>query len=348
MDLKYTKMLISTSRWMKCNVVLLVFALITLFGYGCVAADQDPLNQEEAISPAPDYSQDFSWVSKPGVCEKPVDVFYVYPTIYDGQSPLNMDIRDHDLRFDAQHLVDIQASVYSESANIFAPYYRQMSFAVLDPEEDMFQNEYFRIGYEDVSRAFEYYLKHFNNGRPFILAGHSQGSMALIILMREHFKNPNLQKQLVAAYLIGYSVTSQDFKNYPWMKPATQAIDIGVIISYNTQAPETTGSPVLLPGAYCINPLNWATDEIPADKSLNLGAVFFSDTNSSIEREVVNYTGACVDKKTGALVTTPPDELDGGAFPPGVYHKYDYAFWYRNIEKNVNARCKNYFEQNRK
>ena len=75
MDLKYTKMLISTSRWMKCNVVLLVFALITLFGYGCVAADQDPLNQEEAISPAPDYSQDFSWVSKPGVCEKPVDVF---------------------------------------------------------------------------------------------------------------------------------------------------------------------------------------------------------------------------------------------------------------------------------
>jgi len=345
MSIKHRKMLTITGHRMKCNEVLFVFALIALLCNGCVAHNYDSLNQGEAILSAPDYSQDSSWVSKPGVCDKPVDVFYVYPTIYGGQSPPNMDINDRDLRLDAQHLVDVQASAYSESANIFAPYYRQMSFAELNPEEDMFQNKYLRIGYEDVSRAFEYYLKHFNNGRPFILAGHSQGSMVLIILMREHFKKSNLQEQLVAAYLIGYSVTSQDFKDYPWMKPATQAADIGVIISYNTQAPGTTGSPVLLPRAYCINPLNWVIDETPADKSLNLGAVFFSDTNSSIEREVANYTGACVDKETGALVTTPPDEFDIGPFPQGVYHKYDYAFWYRNIEENVSTRCKNYFEK---
>jgi len=333
---------------MKRHSILFALATIALFYWGCGTTQQASITHNETTPPAPDYSQNSSWVSKARVCDKPVDVFYVYPTIYDGQSPANMDIHDRDLRLEAQHLVDVQASVYSESANIFAPYYRQMSLAELNPEEDMFQNQYLRIGYEDVSRAFEYYLKHFNKGRPFILAGHSQGSMALIILMREHFKKSNLQKQLVAAYLIGYSVTSQDFKNYPWMKPATQAADIGVIVSYNTQAPETTGSPVLLPGAYCINPLNWTTDEIPADKSSNLGAVFFNDTSNHIDREVPSYAGACVDKETGALVTTPPDELDTGPFPQGVYHKYDYAFWYRNLEENVRARCKNYSEQNRK
>ncbi|MBW2021219.1 MAG: hypothetical protein JRI65_14715 [Deltaproteobacteria bacterium] len=55
-----------------------------------------------------------------------------------------------------------------------------------------------------------------------------------------------------------------------------------------------------------------------------------------------------MDKETGALVTTPPDEFDIGPFPQGVYHKYDYTFWYRNLEENVRTRCKNYLDQNRK
>jgi len=348
MNNNHTGTVINRRQRIKHHLILFALATIALFCWACGTIDQASMTHNEATPHAPDYSQHSSWVFHDRIFDKPVDVFYVYPTIYNGQSPANMDIQNHDLRLSAKHLVDIQASVYSESANIFAPYYRQMSLAELNPEEDMFQNEYFRIGYEDVSRAFEYYLKHFNNGRPFILAGHSQGSMTLIVLMREHFKKSDLQKHLVAAYFIGYSVTSKDFKGYPWMKPATQAADLGVIISYNTQAPGATGSPVLLPGAYCINPLNWTTDEIPADKSLNLGAVFFSDTSNDIEREVLNYAGACVDKETGALVTTSPEKFDIGPFPQGVYHKYDYAFWYRNLQKNVRTRCKNYLDQNSK
>jgi hypothetical protein len=207
-----------------------------------------------------------------------------------------MDIHDADLRSTAKHLLDTQASVYSNDANLFAPFYRQMSMARLNSDKDEYQNPYFRIGYQDVSQAFEYYLKHLNNGRPFILAGHSQGAMTLISLMRERFRNPALQTQLVAAYLIGYSLTSEDFKNYPWMKPAAGADDTGVIISYNTQAPGTTGSPVLLPNAYCINPLNWTTDETPADKTLNLGAVFFNAENGNIDREIPHYAGAGIDE----------------------------------------------------
>jgi pimeloyl-ACP methyl ester carboxylesterase len=318
--------------------LLILFVLIALLPLGCASHGQHSAAGNASTLQAPDYSRGSDWVFKTGAPDKAVDVFYVYPTIYVGKSPTNMDIHDQALRGIAEHLMDAQAGAYSGDANLFAPYYRQMSMAMLDSDEDMYKSPYFQTGYGDVSRAFDYYLKHFNNGRPFILAGHSQGTMVLINLMRDRFDDPRMQKQLVAAYLIGYSITREDLKNYPWMKPATRANDIGVIISYNTQAPGTTASPVLLPNAYCINPLSWTTDETPADKSLNLGAVFFNGKTSDIEREVLHYTGARVDKATGALVAILPETLDVGGFPPGVYHKYDYALWFRNLKANVALR----------
>ncbi|MBI9111301.1 DUF3089 domain-containing protein [Maridesulfovibrio ferrireducens] len=299
----------------------------------------------ECIPACPDYSKNISWASKPVNPQKSVDVFYVYPTIYPKTSPKNMDIFDKTLRSDVQGLLKAQAGVFSGSANLFAPYYRQVTFACLDPKQDMMLNSYFRIGADDVHRAFDYYLNFLNNGRPFILAAHSQGSVVMLDLIRSRFKDPKLQNALVAAYLIGYSVTDEDLKNYPWIKPAQKADDTGVVISWNTQAPGATGSPVLRPGAICINPLTWTTDETPADKSLNLGAVFFDDFKGTIIREVPHYTGARVDKKIGALITTPPEKVEIGHFPKGVLHKFDYAFWYRNIEKNVQDRIKSYFKK---
>jgi len=348
MNYQHTKILGIYKQATKKHVILLTLVLIALICWGCGTIPQTTIDLGGEIPQAPDYQKSSSWVFQTPTPDKPIDVFYVYPTIYAEDSPANMDINTADLRGAAKHLIDVQASVYSESANIFAPYYRQMSFAKLNPEEDTYKNQYFQLGYSDVSRAFEYFLENLNQGRPFILAGHSQGTMVLIQLMREHFKKPDLQNQLVAAYLIGYSITPEVFATYPWMKPATQATDTGVIISYNTQAPGATGSPVLLPGAFCINPLNWTTDETPADKLSNLGAVFFNDTTSHIEREIPHYAGARVDKETGALVTTLPEGLDIGAFPLGVYHKYDYALWYCNLKANVKTRCKNYFEKNEK
>jgi hypothetical protein len=94
-----------------------------------------------------------------------------------------------------------------------------------------------------------------------------------------------------------------------------------------------------------MNPLTWTTEDTPADKSLNLGSVFFNSTTGDIEREIPNYAGARVDKATGALVTELPEDLDTDPFPQGVYHKYDYALWYRNLEKNVELRCQSYLRQ---
>lgn len=181
-----------------------------------------PLCTKINASSLPDYAHKSSWVHQTTTPSKEIDVFYVYPTIYTEQSPANLDINNPQLRNTATHLLHAQAAVYSKTTNLFSPYYRQMSLGRLNPDEDMYKNQYYLIGYNDVATAFEYYLKHLNNGRPFILAGHSQGSMILSNLMRDYFDDVKLLKQLVATYLIGYSITNEDFQTYPWIKPATK------------------------------------------------------------------------------------------------------------------------------
>lgn len=311
--------------------------------------------KEAAKLPAPDYRDEYCWVSKPQRIDKKVDVFYVHPTIYTAETPMNMDISAPELRAYAEGLAIAQAGVYSETANLFAPFYRQQSAAVQNQftaagGTNMFIDPSFQLGAGDVKAAFAHYLEHFNEDRPFILAGHSQGTMTLIDLMREKFDNPALQKRLVAAYLIGYSVTKDDFKTYPWMKLMQSADDTGVIITYNTEGPGATGSPVYLEGAVVVNPLNWKTDSTPAGRSEHMGAVFFDDAKGERIEEIDHFAETYVDTDKGVLVirnmkdpASPKiDLINLGRFPAGVYHRYDYAFFFNNLKANVAARIHSY------
>ena len=305
-----------------------------------------------------DYSDKYNWVAIPEKNNKAVDVFYVHPTIYSGKSPKNMDISNPGLRSLAKGLMITQAGVYSESANLFAPFYRQQSGAVQDEftakgGTNMFIDPTFQLAARDVEIAFDYYLKHLNRNRPFIIAGHSQGTMTLINLMRKRFNDPNLQKRLVAAYLIGYSVTKDDLKKYPWMKRAKGAKDTGVIITYNTEGPGSKGSPVYLKGAIAINPVNWKNDSTPAKRSEHLGAVFFDSQKAKLIEEIDNFAEAYLDTQKGVLViknmkkpTSPEiDLVHFGRFPAGVYHRFDYAFWFNNLKQNVKQRINSYLSQ---
>ena len=128
-----------------------------------------------------------------------VDVFYVYPTMFGGdKKPMNMDIKDVELREAAQKVSKMQVGVFTEDCNLFAPYYRQMSMNGLRMSPDSL-DIYFSTGYSDVKRAFKYYLDKLNQGRPFIIAGHSQGSMILIRLMKEMFYSIIADKRMIAA-----------------------------------------------------------------------------------------------------------------------------------------------------
>ena len=304
---------------------------------------------------APDYSHEFNWASKPETREKPVDVFYVYPTIYAGSYPRNMSIANAENRTNVQKMLIAQAGVYAESANLFAPYYRQESMlARLDFEATgKTIDETFQLGYNDVENAFAYYLEHLNNGRPFILAGHSQGTLALIELMKNTFDNAALQDKLVAAYLIGFSLTKNDLAQYPWMKIVQSSDDVGRIITFNTEAPGAPESFIHREGAIAVNPLSWTTTGDKATSDSHLGAKFFSVSTGELLEEIDNFSSAQVDTKKGVLLITDMkspmqediDLSDFGIFPNGIYHKYDYSFWYNNLSENVKTRIAAYLEK---
>lgn len=333
------------------NIILAMLSIGTIAITGCTNIKTTKINTPKA----PDYSLKSSWVTQPKTIEKDVDVFYIYPTIYVGQEPKNMDITNPKLRANAKRLLTSQAGVYSSSGNLFAPFYRQQSAITQSMKAnnggiDAFADPVFLTGYKDAEKAFDYYLKNLNKNRPFILAGHSQGSMIIINLLRNKLNNPKLQARLVAAYPIGYSVTNKDLKKYPWMKLASGETDTGVIITFNTEGPNAGESPVLLNGAVAINPLNWKTDSTPATRNKNIKARFFSTVNGKQLEAIPCFAGAYINTNTGALIATDIqpitskkiDIVNMGRWSKEVYHRYDYAFWYDNLKENVAKRIDAY------
>ena len=204
-----------------------------------------------------------------------VDHNYV-PTVYVDPSPNAPKIAPIDsemMRTGAQGMFKIQASVFAESTNVFAPYYRQNNITTLagkNEEETLaVQSNEPRI---DIYGALDYYFENYNNGRPFILAGHSQGSIMLRVALRDYFKaKPELLDRMIATYAIGYSITKEDLKVNPALKFAEAADDTGVIVSWNTEGPENKDqeNTVVLKDALAINPINWKRDDIASGCPVN-------------------------------------------------------------------------------
>ena len=107
-----------------------------------------------------------------------------------------------------------------------------------------------------MRRAFAHYLKHQNQGRPFVLAGFSQGALIALELMRE--MDDSTYARMVAAYIIGTNISQEMLDSVPRIRPAQRADDTGVTICYNSVR---DASCTLWPrSAVAINPVNWRTD----------------------------------------------------------------------------------------
>jgi hypothetical protein len=196
----------------------------------------------------------------------------------------------------------------------------------------------------DVFAALDYYFENLNGGRPFILAGHSQGSIMQGYVLGEYMKaHPDYLKRMLAAYVIGYSITEEALKDNPHLKFAEGADDTGVIVSWNTEGPGNTNNIVALPGAISINPLNWKRDETYASAEENLGGYILNE--QAVKMEVVPHAAdAQVNLKRGVIVTktTAMEPIPAAVFGPASYHNGDYGLYYNNIKENVAKRIAAY------
>lgn len=366
----------------------------------CAAAPLALPGCGSSTAPAPaavptDYALAQSWVTVPSA-SRAVDVFFVYPTTYNAPTgslgptwtaAWNVSVAQARLDTTIKTHVTSKAGVFARAGtNLYVPYYQQASgLDVLDallygsaPENAAAASAALQVAYADVANAFDYYLAHFNkdasgNPRPFILAGHSQGSNLLLMLLQDKFSDPALRAQLVAAYVVGWSITAEDLAGSP---AALQQVGVcglpasrtaGCIVTYNTQAypgawtqePGTPKYGIVKPNAYCVNPLTWVATgpggvESPAaDPASNLGAIFYSgqlgstppvsyapDALGDDRFEIAAYTGAQC--SGGGLVVDaaalPTPATHANLAPPydqlPMFHNYDYDFFYRNLEQD--------------
>jgi hypothetical protein len=304
---------------------------------------------------ATDYSQSAHWLALPSSPDKAVDVFYVYPTSWSkvkDSDPNTCAIDDPAMLKGSKMAFDRQATALETVGNIYAPYYRQMDARYqlalpLAEQIKSIQGE----PVTDVTAAFEYYLAHYNNGRPFILAGHSQGSNVLLYLLSDYMKShPDVYKRMIAAYVIGYPVTGDFLAQNPHLRFAEGPGDTGVIISYNTEAPTIHGTNPIMkgqPGAIAINPITWTRGEELATAQQSLGSLM-PDANGNLAT-VPHHYDARVDKTKGVVICSTGNEEQlspgTGTLYKGIYHLYDYSFYYYNIRDNAAIRTQNFLNK---
>ncbi|MFQ9627546.1 MAG: DUF3089 domain-containing protein [Enterococcus avium] len=314
---------------------------------------KEPEKAGEAIK-ASDYSNTDNWLAKPTEITSQADVFMLYPTAYaqknENSSPV-AKIDNPTMRAGAQVFLATQGSAFDTSGNVYAPYYRQLDAKWLLTKSKEEQAQYTDgVPKADVMAAFDYYIKHENNNRPFILVGHSQGARMLKAIMYDYFKNnPGVSDRMIAAYVLGQSVTQQEMNDNPQVKFATGPDDTGVVISYNTVAPDFTGTlPTWDEGALAINPINWRTDGTPATAEENLGSYVRNDNGDY--SKVMNLADATVDGTRGLVVSSTVDkakyempESTRKIFPAGSFHNNDISFYYYNLQQNAENREAQYF-----
>ena len=314
-----------------------------------------------AAAKAPDYSKVSSWCQIPAIT-KDVDTFYILATEYMGFNEGDPDYATMDnveMVEGAPVQYAMNASAFAESTNVFMPFYRQSGLRYageIYKRDGNIDAAISGMPYDDITAALDYYFKNYNNGRPFILASHSQGSAIAQLVLKKYFKeHPEYYERMVAAYVIGYAVTKDYLAANPHLKFATGESDASVIISWNTEGKrnveENVTTCVLFPNAISINPINWKLDGTYASASENLGSLVLNEENTTFEIANVGADAQVIPSRgvvlTNAEIEPMPAELAAVAsefFGPDGRHESDYTFYYNNIKANVAKRIATYFE----
>ena len=335
---------------MKTKRFLSLFIAVVLCLSSFTAFAEEIVMEYSPFDEYVDYSNMYFWSRWNNGDDKPADLFFVCPTVDMGkEGNYNAYITDEKYRESFDGATNMELGIYDDATRVYAPYYRQATFPVysLSKEE---QEKYLSAAYEDVKKAFLYFADQTDATRPLILAGFSQGADMIIRLMKDLFDEPQYQRRLVAAYPIGWKLTEDEAREYPHLMPAEGETDTGVIVTFNSEDKDITSSLIVGENekTYSINPLKWKTTSEVADKSLNKGACF-TDYSGNIKEEIPNFTGAYIDEERGTLKVTDvkPEDYPGKLFDDGIYHLYDYQFFFRNLEENVGKRLLAFNEKNK-
>lgn len=325
--------------------------------------------------PPPDYSTSEAWLALPdrdglerstpvglapvSEAEALADVFFIHPTTIAAKDVWNAtwDASDAAAPLNPAVLLG-QASAFNACCRIYAPRYRQATLPALSKSQAAVD-----LAYEDIAAAFRQFVAQRNQGRPFILASHSQGTLHAIRLLQTEILDTPQQARMVAAYLIGgYAPEAFREIGLPICDAADQT---GCVLSWNAAKPGNPLARLVIDGktywwrgelksedqppAICVNPLTWraqtGTDDA-APPSLNTGTMPlprapFPEASSVLPALAPGLTGARC--RNGLLEVdlsrdTPATYGDPLTRWAGSYHLNDYGLFYRSLRENAVTR----------
>ena len=351
----------------KFGVVAVLLVIVLLIGLiaGCTSSSNTGKSSSSATSSTgqtTNYASKANWLALPSstAATKKVDVFFLYPTVYqqaNSSAPMVCAINNPQMQTGAKAAFSRDATVFEPLANIYAPWYQQAAIQVLSLPQAQQQSIVGGQPTSDCVAAFDYYIKHYNKGKPFILASHSQGSNIMANLMAQYMKkNPKVNKRMLAAYVPGWSFTPQYLSQNPELKFAEGPDDTGVIVSYNTTSPAPQmPDPVVLPGAMVINPITWTRSETLATAAQNLGSISVGSDGYPVmdaqgnPQKVLNFADAQIKTSTGTLIcsTVNPSVIAPGnpLVGAGIYHTFDIPFYYFDLRANAANRIDRYLKK---
>ena len=253
-------MALNCKVWIKTLASLLVFT-------GLAGACRPPIGH---IPPRPDYTSPDCWFTQ---LQDPDstggDILYFISTcINDWKTPQGDTCFYADIYNPVQRArmdrENVRISAYmAPGNNFYSPYYRFLAGTTIASRNEDLVELREHLSMLDVKRAFDAFQASRDRSRPFVLAGFSQGGLAVVELLK--YMSDDDYDHLAAAYILGYKVTPSDTAVTRHIRPAQGADDTGVTICYNSVKDVKYIKPfVAAPNVMCINPVNWHTDATPA------------------------------------------------------------------------------------
>lgn len=352
------------------HISLVSLIALTLVEAGACASGPSKPFARTTPPPAPDYSRAEAWLALPGQdgpqrsvslgltavseAEAPADVFFIHPTTSMAGDVWNVpwDVSNADAPLNPA-VQGAQISVFNGCCRLYAPRYRQASLRGLGDDAAV------ALAYSDVRAAFRTFVAEHNDGRPFILASHSQGTMHAVRLVQEEVLGTPLQGRLVVAYLIGAYVPS-DFAD-AGLPVCDSARQTGCVISWNAGKIGNSLSRIIIndksywwrgalkrddqPPALCVNPLNWRAGdaETPEPATANPGSLAFPpkpypETRVTLPPLDPGMTGARCHEgmlEVDLSSTAGPAYSDNLTRLAGSYHMQDYGLFYAALWANA-------------
>jgi hypothetical protein len=266
------------------------------------------------------------------------DVFYVYPTLNTSNADKRWNVPLDDTQQRGKVLetaLPFQGSAFAEAGRFYCPFYRSAhlrSYYVEDPKG----KEALALAYADVRAAFLYYLEHYNQGRPIILAGHSQGSTHCGHLLQEFFDGQPLQQQLIVAYLPGVGIFPDELSYIPLLTSPSQT---GGFVTWNTFKKNVDRSSYdkWYKGRAVVNPVSW-TLESSAAKEQHKGFLYF---DGQVYAQLF-----CAHLIDGAIwIDRPKGKFFWLSLTMRNYHIGDINLFWQDIRENARLRVQSFNEK---